>query len=160
MHHFFYNRHWVRTRGLAVNISMRNIRAAWANVVGFYTLSRQTFHQRLAMPYQALAWRSDTAKHHQFLFLHSLLYSTSPQAWDRKCHIMYKIYTHIHHKRWTVLLKNYAHCTFCNDFFLLSKPRTHLNNHPATMSYTASNQIRKTTLPIRSEEWPMELTPG
>lgn len=63
VHHFFYNRHWVRTRGLAVNIS---IRAAWANVVGFYTLSRQTFHQRLAMPYQALAWRSDTAKHHRF----------------------------------------------------------------------------------------------
>ncbi len=54
----------------------------------------------------------------------------------------------------TVLLDNHVHCTFWNFLFLF--PRTHHNNQPAAMSYTANNQTRKTTLPIRSEEWPME----
>lgn len=54
----------------------------------------------------------------------------------------------------TVVLENHVHCTFWKFLFLFA--RTHHNNQPAAMSYTANNQTRKTTLPIRSEEWPME----
>lgn len=72
VHHLkIHNRHWVHTRGLAANITTRNI---WGSVGKSCLIRhpldtvRKPFHQRSAMPYQALAWRSDTAKHHCFYF--------------------------------------------------------------------------------------------
>lgn len=72
VHHLkIHNRHWVHTRGLAANITTRNMRGSVGKSCWIrhpFETVRKPFHQRLAMPYQARAWRSDTAKHHSFYF--------------------------------------------------------------------------------------------
>lgn len=81
-----HNRLWVHTRGLAANVTSRNMRGSVGKrcwILHPLKTVQKPFHQRLAMPYRALAWRSDTAKHHLFFPpLILFLYSKSPIAWD------------------------------------------------------------------------------
>lgn len=74
-------------RGLAANVTRRNMRGSVGKrcwILHTLKTVQKPFHQWLAMPYWALAWRSDTAKHHLFFFLILFLYSNLPLAWDSK----------------------------------------------------------------------------
>lgn len=111
--------------------------AAWAKVVGFYTFLETVFSSAIshALPSPCLEVRHCQTP--LFLFFpHSLLYS-SPQAWDRKWHIMYKTYMHIHSSQMNSSSRSYNLEWLPS---LLCKP--HHNSQPAALSYTASNQTR------------------
>lgn len=163
MHHpdgNIHNRLWVHKRGLAANVTRRNMQGSVGKrcwILHTLKTVQKPFHQRLAMPYRALAWRSDTAKHQVFLFSpHSFfLYSTTPLAWNRKLSASCTKWKRTFHSSHSlmVLLENHVHCTFWSFNFFFQGQITITNLQLCCIQQTTKHGKQHCQYVLRSDQW-------